>query len=164
MSRAHASIITPYMIRFITLVVACLVAVLFVGVSQPLAQSLFGNGADGSYGYGGNHTLTRDMNYIDLTVFAGVTLYTNGHIIRVSGTLHNYGTINDSSSGGNGGAGGAGGAGGHLSGVTLVPGASGIDGSPGLGGVTGAGSGGLGGGGGGGGGPERDVLVANNAH
>ncbi|MBK7142615.1 MAG: hypothetical protein IPH75_11095 [bacterium] len=164
MSRAHASIITPYMIRLITLVGACLVAVLFVGVSQPLAQSLFGNGADGSHGYGGNHTLTRDMDYADLTVFAGVTLYTNGHVIRVSGTLHNYGTITDSSSGGNGGAGGAGGAGGHMSGVTLVPGATGGDGSPGLNGVAGSGNGGAGGGGGGGGGPAQDILVSNIAN
>jgi hypothetical protein len=164
MSRAHASIITPNMVRFITLVVACLVAVLFVGVSQPSAQSLFGNGADGSYGYGGNHTLTRDMNYVDLTVNAGVTLYTNGNIVRVSGTLLNFGTITDSSSGGNGGAGGAGGAGGHMSGVTLLAGANGGNGAPGLVGVAGAGSGGTGGGGGGGGGPAQDYLVSNIAN
>ncbi len=128
------------------------------------AQSLYGDGSDGQIVIGGNVTLTRDWQFWNLTVNPGMTLYTAGYTIRVNGTLQNFGTITDSSSGGNGGTGGTYGAGGYLSGIsTLIPGAAGGDGSPGFGGPIGAGSGGRGGGGGGGGGVAQDLMVSNVA-
>ncbi len=146
-------------IRFAALTLTILV---LSGV-HAIAQPLFGTGVDGAWVVSNNIYLSNEMNFTNLTVDPGVTIYTNGHIIRVSGTLTNYGTITDSSSGGAGGPGGTGGAGGHISGVTLIPGATGGNGLPGLSGISGAGTGGSGGGGGGGGGPAQDVLVSNIA-
>ena len=165
MSRAKAFIISPLQYpRCVVLIGVCLAVALGAGVTQPMAQPLYGNGADGQNVVVGNTTLTSDMNYTILTINPGVTLFTNGHAVRVTGTLVNLGIITDSSSGGAGGTGGTGGAGGYLSGLsTLIPGADGGDGSPGLGGPTGAGSGGRGGGGGGGGGPAQDLLISNVA-
>lgn len=61
--------------------------------------STFGTGADGAVTISANTTLTRDWNYTDLTVDAGVTLSTGGYIIRCTGTLTNNGTIDNSASG-----------------------------------------------------------------
>jgi len=74
--------------------------------------SIFGDGSDGNVTIPpGTTTLTKDMNYHNLTMPSGRTLNTAGFIVKVSGALTNYGTITDSSSGGSGGSGGDGGRG-----------------------------------------------------
>lgn len=96
-----------------------------VDLSGPVTidgSSVLGTGADGAVTISADTTLTRDMNYSSLTVDAGVTLSTGGHIIRCTGTVTVDGTIDNSGSpGGNGtstagGAGGAGGASGSVGG------------------------------------------------
>ena len=73
----------------------------------------FGDGSDGDVTISVNTTLTADKNYNNLTVNAGVTLYPDGYVIYVLGTLTLNGTIarngNNGSncSGDNGGGGGA---------------------------------------------------------
>lgn len=61
--------------------------------------STFGTGVDGAVTISADTTLTRDMNYTALTVNAGVKLSTGGYMIRVTGTLTNNGTIDNSASG-----------------------------------------------------------------
>lgn len=56
-------------------------------------SGIFGDGSDGTVTISSNTTLTRDMQYANLTVNAGVTLSTGGYKIFVSGTLTNNGTI-----------------------------------------------------------------------
>ena len=67
-----------------------------VGVSVLLAASLtlpiFGTGIDGNVTLVANIGLTRSMNYNDLDL-AGFTIKTNGHHLRVAGTLTGTGTI-----------------------------------------------------------------------
>jgi YD repeat-containing protein len=69
----------------------------------------YGNGANGALtiqaGYWYN--LGQNENFTSLTIPAGSTLNTEGHIIRVSGTLSNYGTITDSYDQTYGGSGGS---------------------------------------------------------
>jgi hypothetical protein len=52
-----------------------------------LDSIIFGDGSDGSVTISGSIFLTRDMAYRDLTVKKGVSLYTNGHRIRVKDSL-----------------------------------------------------------------------------
>jgi hypothetical protein len=72
----------------------------------------FGDGSNGdktvSYG---TLLMMSDMNYRNLTIQSGATVDTRGHVLRVSETLTNDGTITDGYSGGSGGSGGAGGRG-----------------------------------------------------
>ena len=82
------------------------------GTLQLAEEYPFGDSTDGIKTFTTDDSLNEDKNYIDLTIQPGVTLDTQGHIIRVSGTLTNYGTITDSYSGGAGGDGGNGGSGG----------------------------------------------------
>jgi len=127
-------------------------------------NSVYGNGSDGDVTISSNTTLRRDMNYRNLTVNAGVTLNTAGHIVRVSGTLTNNGVITDSVSGGAGGRGGEGGEGGPYGPSYIgngLPGSIGHTGHAGA--VEGAGHGGAGGGGGGGGAGQR-VIEADGRH
>ena len=65
----------------------------------------FGDGSDGDVVISVNTTLTRDMNYNNLTIDAGVTLYPDGYVIYVKNTLTVNGIINRNGSG----AGGSGG-------------------------------------------------------
>jgi hypothetical protein len=72
--------------------------------------SFYGNGTQDTI-ISTNTQLSTDRNYHNLTIQSGRTLDVAGHIIRVSGTLLNYGTITDNISGGVGGPGGASGRG-----------------------------------------------------
>jgi hypothetical protein len=67
----------------------------------------YGDGSDGTAVITANTVLSHNMNYEDLTIQSGVTLDVRGHVVRVCGTLLNYGTITDTYGGGPGGAGGA---------------------------------------------------------
>ena len=62
---------------------------------------LYGTCADGNVTLTTNTTLTSDRNYRNLTINAGVQLFTNGYSVKVCDTLTNNGTI--SNSGGSGG-------------------------------------------------------------
>jgi PKD repeat protein len=98
-----------------------------------------------------NHTtekLSSNQNYHNLTIPSDATINLANYTIRVSGTLLNKGTINDSSPGGNGGLGGARGLGGGAPPWSATFGLPGDLGSQ----PSWAGHGGHGGGGGGGGG------------
>ena len=53
----------------------------------------FGDGSDGDVTVSVNTTLTRDMNYNNLTIDSGVTLYPDGYVIYVCDTLIVNGTI-----------------------------------------------------------------------
>jgi len=68
----------------------------------------FGDGSDGDVVISVNTTLTRDMNYDNLTINSGITLFPDGYIIYVKNTLTVNGIINRN--GNNGGlvTGGAG--------------------------------------------------------
>jgi hypothetical protein len=86
--------------------------------------SKFGDGSDGNVTINADTTLTRDMYYLNLTINAGKTLYTNGFIVRVARQLliQGTGTIDssgkDGTAGGTGnGSGGAGGAGAYTGGA-----------------------------------------------
>jgi hypothetical protein len=68
----------------------------------------FGDGSDGDVTISGNTSLSRTMQYRNLTVNNGVVLNANGHVIYVGGTLTNNGTI--ACNGGNGTDGVSGGA------------------------------------------------------
>lgn len=83
----------------------------------------FGSGSDGDVVISADTTLTKDMNYDDLTINSTFTLYTAGYKVFVKGILTQVGTGKLSANGGAGGngtagtngaqsAGGAGGAGG----------------------------------------------------
>lgn len=73
-----------------------------------LIRVTFGDGSDGDVVISVDTTLTGDMNYNNLTINAGVTLYPDGYVIYVKNTLTLDGTINRN--GNNGGlvTGGAG--------------------------------------------------------
>jgi hypothetical protein len=86
----------------------------------------FGDGADGNVTIDADTTLTRDMYYNNLTINVGKTLYTNGFVVRVTGTLTNFGTIDcsgkDGTAGRTGnGPGGAGGAGAYTDARPFLP-------------------------------------------
>ena len=106
--------------------------------------------------------LMLDTDFHNVTIEPGGTLNTRGYRLRVSGTLTNHGTIEDTNSGGEGGCGGDGGEGGdpclNSGGPEYpTPGAPGCPGEPPA--VPQAGAGGAGGdGGGGGGGAWKTVL------
>ncbi len=53
----------------------------------------WGDGSDGDVVIGADTTLTRDMQYIDLTINTGYLLNINGYLVRVKGTLWNKGYI-----------------------------------------------------------------------
>ena len=133
---------------------------------EPSNTVAYGDGSDGSYTVTADKTLTEDKSYTDLTVQSGVTLDTAGYILRVSGTLTNYGTITDTVSGGSGGNGGSGGDGGYHNGpIDNQPpenGHCGNNGQPGS--CPTAGHGGDSGDGGGGGGSAWHTWTSNNAH
>ena len=134
-----------------------------VPMTGDCGTNLWGDGSDGNRTITVDTTLTRDMNYRNLTVLSG-KLNTHGYTVRVLETLTNGGTMTDDWSGGQGGDGGAAGKGANYYGGGSDPtgcgrlgqycsegeGAVGAAGQPGL--VRGAGAGGRGGGGGGGGG------------
>lgn len=61
-------------------------------VTQDFIEPTFGDGSDGAATISSPTTLTKDMNYTDLTVNS--TLTTDGYAIYVSGTLSGSGTIN----------------------------------------------------------------------
>jgi hypothetical protein len=93
-----------------------------------------GDGADGDVTISGNTTLTRHMNYNNLTVNNGVTLYTAGFEVRVAGTLTNNGTISVKGGDGGNASSGMGGAAGTPAyttarGYLAVPGAGGAGGN-----------------------------------
>ncbi|HNQ24405.1 MAG TPA: sulfatase-like hydrolase/transferase [Phycisphaerae bacterium] len=71
----------------------------------------WGGGCDGDVVISADRTLTRDMEYRNLTVLPGRRLNTHGYTVRVLELLDNSGTITDDYTGGAGGAGGAGGKG-----------------------------------------------------
>jgi len=128
--------------------------------------SPFGTGANGDVTITSNTILTSDKNYHNLTINSGKSLNTQGHTVYVSGTLLNYGTITDSSTGGSGGSGGAGGAGQDFkqnSGGPKYAQAGSTGGSGSSGSMTGSGAGGHGGAGGGGGGGAWHNLSGNDA-
>lgn len=62
-------------------------------VQKTGTDKVFGNGIDGTVTISTNTSLSRDMYYANLTVNSGITLFTNGFKIFVSGTLTNNGTI-----------------------------------------------------------------------
>lgn len=62
-------------------------------VQKTGTDKLFGAGSDGTVTISVNTSLSRDMYYANLTVNSGITLFTNGFKIFVSGTLTNNGTI-----------------------------------------------------------------------
>ncbi len=139
------------------LVGVCLALLLILGSDAPMAQPLYGDGFDGEHTVAGVEHLSREMNYLHLTVPWGTTLDTRGYTVRVKGILLNEGTITDLFSGGTGGIGGSGGNGG-----TVDSGGGGDNGQQGGFGQVGAGQGGVGGGGGGGGGGAEDYVGLNN--
>lgn len=69
--------------------------------AQAMLNSIYGDGSDGDVTIGSNTTLTRSMQYNNLTVSAGFTLTTDGYEVLVKGTLTVNGTI--SAAGNNGG-------------------------------------------------------------
>jgi hypothetical protein len=73
--------------------------------------SIYGDGHNGTRTYSSYHEMHCDESYIDLTINSNVIFNTMGHVLKVSGTLINHGTITDSSTGGSGGNGGPGGLG-----------------------------------------------------
>ncbi len=107
----------------------------------------FGSGADGDVTISSNTTLTRDMNYNNLTINNTFNLITAGYRVYVKGTLTNNGTIHNN--------------GGNASGVT--GGSAGLGGSFIAGGAGATYSGGTGAGGGGGGGGVVWLSVFNIA-
>lgn len=96
-----------------------------------MAPAYFGTGADGNVTVNSSTTLTRDMNYNNLTMTTGGTINTSGFRIYVAGTLDLSAAVANAifaSAGSSGGAGssslpGTGGSGG--SGITVPPGAKG---------------------------------------
>lgn len=108
----------------------------------------FGDGSDGSLVVTNQTALDADKEYNNLTVNAGVTLNTAGHLIKVRGRLINNGTITDLNSGGAGGHGNNGGSG-SIGDGDGSNGSNGLSGNAGS--IDGAGTGGTSGGGGGGG-------------
>lgn len=99
----------------------------------------YGDGEDGAVVISVNTTLTRDMNYTDLTVNSGVTLNTGSYRIFVTGTLTLNGTISRSGNNASGTTGGAALADGYLKGSQAggAGGGGGSDGSNGSPGGTG---------------------------
>ena len=138
------------------------IALIFAPSSD--AAGVFGDGIDGDVVISSSTHLTSDKEYNNLTVNAGVILYTNGFTVRVANTLLNNGFITDTASGGNGGNNGVGGLGGRFSSGHIPPqsGSSGANGgSP---SIAGAGSGGRGGSGGGGGGAAWETFSGHYAN
>jgi hypothetical protein len=70
--------------------------------------SSYGSGANGAATISVDTTLTKDMEYTNLTINSGITLDTGGYTVMCSGTLTNNGTITNAASGGSGGVGGVG--------------------------------------------------------
>jgi len=127
---------------------------------------LVGDGSDGDVVVDtvADLVLTSDMQYANVTVDSGATLYTSGFVLRVSGTLINNGTITDTASGGARGPLGSGGLGGYEGVILHNPPEVGLPGSNGSAApVTGGGHGGRGGPGGGGGGGAWQVAGTHNA-
>jgi hypothetical protein len=62
-------------------------------------SSVYGDGSDGDVVIIVNTQLTRNMQYNNLEVAAGITLDIAGYIIRIRGRLINYRTITDTVSG-----------------------------------------------------------------
>jgi hypothetical protein len=92
----------------------------FVTDSDGRILSIFGDGSDGDVTISSNTTLTRDMNYNNLTINPTFTLNTSGYRVFVKGTLTNNGTIsNNGSAGGNGASPGSGGASGTITGGSV---------------------------------------------
>ena len=67
---------------------------------------IYGDGSDGDVTITADTTLTRDMNYRNLTVNAGFVLNTANYRVRCTGTLSNHGRISAEGAGGVGGVGG----------------------------------------------------------
>lgn len=77
-------------------------------ISDQLTSGDLGNGVDGNITISANATLTRDMQYANLTVNTGVTLNTAGYLIRCQNAIVNNGTISNNGTDANYGAGGIG--------------------------------------------------------
>lgn len=109
-------------------------------------SNYYGDGSDGNVVISVDTTLSRDMNYNNLTVNSGVILDTAGYTVHVLNDLVNEGTIVDTVSGGSGGAGGNGGIGpdGNGNGGAGEAGSSGSEPSKLYAGKGGAGGGGAG--------------------
>ena len=129
--------------------------------------SPYGTGADGDLTVSSTSVImTSNKNHRNVTINAGKILYTQGYILNVSGTLLNYGTILDGSTGGAGGSGGTKGegqdyklnSGGPQYATAGSTGSAGSAGSKAT-----SGSGGRGGAGGGGGGGAWHTLTSNDA-
>lgn len=69
---------------------------LSLNTANSITPADLGTGADGNVTIAANATLTRDMNYGNLTVNTGVVLTTAGYIIRATGTVTNNGTVDNS--------------------------------------------------------------------
>jgi probable HAF family extracellular repeat protein len=168
----------PSRIRFFTIFTMGLTVVAWMqaearGQSCCTAGGIFGSGRDGSVVIYQDTTLTRDMEYVDLTL-NGATLNTAGYTIRVCGRLENWGTITDFVSGGLGGGSGVGGLGANPNQDRVPdgcpdqpskcsPGGPGLPGQDAL--ISQAGRGGDGGaGGGGGGGASYNGHDANGSN
>lgn len=132
--------------------------VIALGAATSSNQALFGDGSDGDAVISADTSLTADMQYQNLTVATGVTVNTDGFIVRVRGTLTLDGTAtlrcrgavgqngNGGANGRNGGNGGAaaslgGGGQGGKGGNAGAAGQSGVAGD--AGGAGGAGGNGL---------------------
>ena len=94
----------------------------------------FGSGVDGDVVISGTTTLTRDMNYNNLTINSSQILNTAGYRIFVKGTLTNGGTIRNNGSNGTAGTGGTGVGGSGAAAGTLLGGYAGGNGHAGGGG------------------------------
>jgi len=79
----------------------------------------WGSGIDGSINITTTTTLTGDVLYENLNIATGVTLNSNGYIIRVRNTLRHFGTISNSATGATPGARGTVGGGGAVGVSTL---------------------------------------------
>lgn len=87
----------------------------------------WGSGVDGNISIATATTLTNDKAYENLNVATGVTLNTNGYVLRVRNKLNLFGTISNSASGSTPGARGTVGGGGapNIGGLALALGGAG---------------------------------------
>ena len=90
-----------------------------LGIAYSVSTADWGTGEDGNAIISVDTTLTKDMNYQSLTINSGVTLHSNGFIIRATVEIVNNGTIDNSATDSTSIAVGAAGAEGSLGGGAL---------------------------------------------